>query len=82
MTMIYREENGDIGFLTGKTVSIIGYGGLGRSVALNLRDSGLTVLVAEVNPERAEQSRLEGFRIVNTADAVQQGQVILLLTSN
>lgn len=82
MTMIYREENGDIGFLTGKTVSIIGYGGLGRSVALNLRDSGLTVLVAEANPERAEQSRLEGFRIVNTADAVQQGQVILLLTSN
>src|SRR6266536_3597029 len=42
----YREQDADPDALSGQTVAVVGYGNLGRSMALNLRDSGLTVTVA------------------------------------
>ena len=45
MTIIYHEEDGDPNYLTGRNVGVIGYGNLGRPMALNLHDSGLQVVV-------------------------------------
>ncbi|MCB9454285.1 MAG: NAD(P)-binding domain-containing protein [Anaerolineaceae bacterium] len=82
MTMIYTEVHGDLSYLDGKTVAIIGYGSLGRSVALNLRDSGLNVLVSETDLERVTTLQEAGFQLVTISEAVQKAQVIILLVPN
>ena len=43
MTVVYHEEDGDIEVLQTKKMGIVGYGNLGRPVAMNLRDSGCDV---------------------------------------
>ena len=45
MSIVYHEADGDLNYLTGRQVGIIGYGNLGRPLALNLKDSGVDVLV-------------------------------------
>jgi len=45
MAKIYYEKDADLRLLSGKTIAIIGYGSQGHAHALNLRDSGQTVLV-------------------------------------
>ncbi len=46
MAKRYYEKDGDLSFLKGQTVAIIGYGSQGHAHALNLRDSGVNVVVA------------------------------------
>ena len=50
---MYYDKDADLGLLKGKKVAIIGFGSQGHAQALNLRDSGVDVLVSEVpgNPE-------------------------------
>ena len=45
MAKIFYEQDGNLGLLKGKTVAIIGYGSQGHAHALNLRDSGVSVIV-------------------------------------
>ena len=45
---IYYDRDADLGVLKGKTIAVIGYGSQGHAQAQNLRDSGLSVIVAEV----------------------------------
>jgi ketol-acid reductoisomerase len=45
MTVVYHEADGDLSVLQGRQIGVIGYGALGRPVCLNLRDSGLQVVV-------------------------------------
>ena len=45
MAKIYYEKDGDLKNLAGKTIAVIGYGSQGHAHALNLRDSGLNVIV-------------------------------------
>src|SRR6266545_119057 len=47
----YREGDADPDGLSGQTIAVVGYGNLGRSMALNLRDSGLTVTVGNVDDD-------------------------------
>lgn len=79
MTIIYHDEDGDLNFLGGKQVSVIGYGNMGRPVALNLRDSGVHVLVSEPRPEKQEEAVAEGFTLTDIAEAVQAADVIMPL---
>ncbi len=79
MTVVYHEEDGDISVLNGKTISIIGYGNMGRPVALNLRDSGLNVLVSEPNAERRALVQAEGFVLTEIGEAVSRADVIMPL---
>ena len=79
MSMVYQEFDGDLAYLEGKQVGIIGYGNLGRPLALNLRDSRVEVLVSETDVERQNIARNEGFTMVDTADLVRQVHIILLL---
>jgi ketol-acid reductoisomerase len=62
-----------------KTIGVIGYGNQGRSQALNLRDSGLRVIVGNRGDEYARNAEADGFRVYSIGDAVAQSQIVLLL---
>lgn len=69
MTTIYREEDADLGALTGARVAVVGYGNQGRSWALNLRDSGLDVQVCARADASREQARADGFTVAEVEAA-------------
>ena len=48
---VYRDQDADLGLLEGKPIAVIGYGNQGRAQALNLRDSGLEVIVGNREDE-------------------------------
>lgn len=79
MTIIYSEEQGDLSVLANKTVGVIGYGHLGRPVALNLRDSGVTVRVGVGTQETAAILESDGFQYSSIADAVRASDIIMVL---
>jgi ketol-acid reductoisomerase len=76
---IYRDRDADLKFLQGKTCSVIGYGAQGRAHALNLKDSGMRVLVG-LRPRSKSRSiaRREGFDVVTTEEASRRGDIIFL----
>src|SRR4051812_31459933 len=79
MTVIYHDEDGDLSALAGRQIGVIGYGNMGRPVALNLRDSGLRVLVTEPRPEKQELAISEGFALTQIEDLVRTSDVIMPL---
>jgi len=79
MTVIYQETDGNLQHLKGKCVSVIGYGNMGRPTALNLRDSGVHVLVSEPRPEKQAEAAAEGFQLTDIVEAVQAADIIMPL---
>jgi len=83
MARIYYDKDADLNALKGKTVAIIGYGIQGRGQALNLRDSGVKVIVAQrpggPNYDLAKQ---DGFKPVSVAEAAKAAEVIIVLTQD
>jgi ketol-acid reductoisomerase len=69
----------DTGILAGEAVAVLGYGNLGRSAALNLRDSGVKVRIGNRDDEYAAQARAEGFEVVALATAAADDVVFVLL---
>lgn len=61
MTNFYREKDADPAALSGSTVAVLGYGNLGRSVAANLRDSGVAVVVGNRHDEYRVIAESDGF---------------------
>lgn len=61
-----------------KKVAILGYGNQGRAQALNLRDSGVELLIGQREGKGAEQARHDGFAPIAIAEAVQQADVLML----
>ena len=57
MAKIYRDEDADLTILAGRTVGVIGYGNQGRAQALNMRDSGVNVIVGGLTAAGARPSR-------------------------
>lgn len=81
MAKIYYDQDADLGLLKGKTIAIIGYGSQGHAQAQNLRDSGLTVIVAELPGSDNYKAAIEdGFQPVSAAEAAKQADVIQMLT--
>lgn len=78
MTMIYYEEDADLTALKGKTVGVIGYGQLGRPVALNLRDSGVEILVGGTAEEQSD-AEAEDFPTDTIAGVTQQVDILMLM---
>ncbi len=66
--------------IAGKTAVVAGYGWCGKGVASRFRGLGADVIVTEVNPSRALEARLEGFRVKRMLDAVREADFIITVT--
>ncbi len=79
----YYEKDGNLDYLHGRTVAIIGYGSQGHAHALNLRDSGVEVVVG-LYPGSKSWAKAEaaGLKVLSAADAAQAANVVMILVSD
>jgi ketol-acid reductoisomerase len=77
---MFYDDDADLSRLDGKTVAIIGYGSQGHAHSLNLKDSGVSVVVGlrsgSASIAKAEQ---HGLRVLEPADAASEGDVVMIL---
>src|SRR5579884_3491956 len=77
---MFYDEDADLHKLEGKTVAIIGYGSQGHAHALNLKDSGVSVIVGlRSGSSSVEKAQAHGLRVLEPADAASEGDVIMML---
>ena len=83
MAKMYYDKDADLGVLKGSKVAIIGYGSQGHAQAQNLRDSGVNVIVAELNGTPNYKIALDhGFKPVSAAEASKQADMIQILAQD
>jgi adenosylhomocysteinase len=68
--------------VAGRTVVVAGYGWCGRGVAQKARGLGADVIVTEVDPHRALEAAMDGFRVAPMAEAARQGSVFVTVTGD
>ena len=74
------DDDADLSLLEGKTVAIIGYGSQGHAHALNLRDSGVNVVIGlREGSESAAQAKAEGLEVLPVAEAASRGDIVVVL---
>ncbi|MFN6034133.1 MAG: ketol-acid reductoisomerase, partial [Dolichospermum sp.] len=80
MARMYYDEDANLDLLAGKTVAIIGYGSQGHAHALNLKDSGVNVIVG-LYPGSKSTAKAEaaGLTVKNVADAAKAADFIMIL---
>ncbi|WP_420038405.1 ketol-acid reductoisomerase [Leucobacter komagatae] len=77
---MYYDSDADLSIIQGKKVAIVGYGSQGHAHAMNLRDSGVEVVIALKDGSKSIQKAEEaGFTVKNVADAAAWADVIMLL---
>jgi ketol-acid reductoisomerase len=79
MTVVYRDSHANLRLLMDKKIAVLGYGNMGRSFALNLRDSAFPVLIGNPNDPYAEQAYRDGFEVTTIRDAAARSDLILIL---
>lgn len=83
MAKIYYDNDADLSFIQKKTVGVIGYGIQGRGQALNLRDSGVKVIVSQrPGGPNYEQAIKDGFTPVSAAECARKSDVIIILAQD
>ena len=80
MANVYYDKDANLQVLQGKTIAIIGFGNQGGAQAQNLKDSGLKVIIAEVegtpNYKNAQEA---GFEVTSASEAAKRGDIIQIL---
>src|SRR3954454_10909425 len=80
MATLYYDKDADLSLLSGKTVAIIGYGSQGHAHALNLRDSGVKVVVGLPATSKSKaKAEAEGLTVLSVADAAKAADVVMML---
>jgi ketol-acid reductoisomerase len=80
---IYTDKDVDLRWLKGKTCAVIGFGAQGRAQALNLRDSGINVIVGlYLGSKSRARARRSGLTVLETAEAARRGDIIFLALSD
>ena len=80
---IYYQDDCDLSLLDGKTVAIIGYGSQGHAHALNLKESGVDVVIGLYEGSKSkEKAEGQGLKVLNTAEAVKSADVIMILIND
>lgn len=83
MATMYYERDCNLALLDGKKIAVIGYGSQGHAHALNLRDSGVDVVVGLYEGSKsAVKAKEDGFTVMNTADAVEASDIIMILVND
>ena len=68
--------------LAGKVAVVAGYGWCGKGVAMRARGLGANVIVTEIDPVRAIEAAMDGFRVMPMAEAAKEGDVFVTVTGN
>jgi adenosylhomocysteinase len=68
--------------LAGKTIVVVGYGWCGKGAALRARGMGANVIVTEIDPVRAIEAVMDGFRVMPMAEAAPLGDLFITVTGN
>ncbi len=82
MATIFRETDGDLKHLQGKTVSVLGYGNQGSAQAQNMRDSHVAVVVGNARDAYLDKAVADGFKAFEIAEAVKRADCHLLLITD
>jgi ketol-acid reductoisomerase len=83
MARRFYEKDGDMKLLEGRTVAIMGYGSQGHAHALNLRDSGVDVVVGLYEGSKSwPKAQAAGLKVMTVADAARAANVIMILVSD
>jgi len=83
MSRRFYEKDGNMKFLDGQTVAIIGYGSQGHAHALNLRDSGVDVVVGLYAGSKSwPKAEAAGLKVMTVADAAKAADVVMILVSD
>src|SRR5436305_14831199 len=76
---VYTDKDADLGFLRNKTLAVLGFGSQGHAHALNLKESGLKVIIGLYEGSKSiPVAKEKGFKVVSTAEAVRQADVIFV----
>src|ERR671922_825640 len=77
---MFYDDDADLNLLQGKTVAILGYGSQGPAHSLNLKDSGVDVVVG-LRPDSASvaKAREQGLEVTDIADAASRGDIVMVL---
>ncbi|GAC1428904.1 MAG: hypothetical protein NVSMB65_02240 [Chloroflexota bacterium] len=80
MATLYYETDGDLGRFAGKTIAVLGYGSQGHAHALNLKESGCSVVVGlhQGSTSRAK-ARDAGLEVAGVREAVERSDIIMVL---
>ena len=83
MAKIYYDKDADLNAIKGRTVGVIGYGIQGRGQALNLRDSGVKVIVSQ-RPGRPnyDMAKKDGFEPVDASECARRSDIIIILAQD
>ncbi len=79
MVKVYHDQDIDEGVLEGRKVAVMGYGSQGRAQALNMRDSGVDVIVGVRPGPSWERAEADGLNVCNVSEAAEKADVILML---
>jgi ketol-acid reductoisomerase len=79
MAVIYHDKDADLDAIRGETVAILGYGNQGSAQARNLRDSGLEVIVGNIEDAYREAALKDGFEVLPIGAASARANVLFLL---
>ncbi len=77
---VYHDEDIDLTILEGRVIAVIGYGSQGRAQALNMRESGLEVIIGVRRGGKSwSRAREEGFDVYPISEAAERGDIIVML---
>lgn len=68
--------------LAGKTLVVAGYGWCGKGVAMRASGLGANIIVTEIDPTKAIEAVMDGFRVMPMAEAASQGDIFITVTGN
>ncbi|NLB48074.1 MAG: ketol-acid reductoisomerase [Microbacteriaceae bacterium] len=80
MAEMYYDDDADLSIIQGKKVAVVGYGSQGHAHAMNLRDSGVEVVIAlKDGSKSAAKAEEAGFTVMNVSDAAEWSDLIMIL---
>ena len=83
MAKIYYQEDCNLSLLDGKTVAIIGYGSQGHAHALNLKESGVKVIIGLYEGSKSWSKAVDaGFEVYTAAEAAKKADIIMILIND
>ena len=83
MPKIYYQEDCNLSLLEGKTIAVIGYGSQGHAHALNLKESGCSVIVGLYEGSRSwKKAEEQGFEVYTVAEASKKADVVMILIND